>query len=109
MAFGRIGRSWKPPPQLGHTLPSRDDTQVSQNVHSKLQIIASRALGGSDFPQHSQEGRKASLIDISFSHSRIGAPACFANLPTIYVSTPHMTSVNARPTTDTMVCNTDQT
>jgi len=66
MAFGRIGRSWKPPPQLGHTLLSRDNTQASQNVHSKLQIIASRASGGSVFPQHSQEGRKASMIDISF-------------------------------------------
>jgi hypothetical protein len=66
MAFGRIGRGWKPPPQLGHTLLSRDDAQASQNVHSKLQIIASRASGGSAFSQHSQDGRNASMVDISF-------------------------------------------
>src|SRR5471032_2939682 len=107
MAFGRIGRSWKPPPQLGHTLLSRDITQASQNVHSKLQIIASRASGGRDFPQHSHEGRKASMIDISFLHFRVGVSACLAKLPTIYVSTPHMTSVKASPTTETMVCSTD--
>jgi hypothetical protein len=88
---------------------SRDNTQASQNVHSKLQIIASRASGGSAFPQHSQEGRKASMIDISFLQFTVGVPACFANPPTIYVNTPHITSVNARPTTETMVCNTDQT
>ena len=95
-----MGLNWKLPPQLGHTLASRDNAQVSQNVHSKLQIIASRASGGSAFAQYSQVGRRAS-IGISFFS--------FYARPSNYVSTPHMTSVNASPTTDTMVCNTDQT
>ena len=43
---GRTGRGLNPPPQFGHTLPSCS-TQARQNVHSKLQIIASVDAGGS--------------------------------------------------------------
>ncbi len=38
--FGRIGRSVKLPPQFGHT-SFNSVTQSLQNVHSKVQIIAS--------------------------------------------------------------------
>src|SRR5262249_48414166 len=40
---GRIGRDSKPPPQFGQRPPSFVSAQARQKVHSKLQIIASRA------------------------------------------------------------------
>ena len=43
---GRTGRGTKLPPQLGQTPPSLFSTQSRQNVHSKVQIMASVAAGG---------------------------------------------------------------
>ena len=43
---GRTGRGVNPPPQFGHTFSS-SSTHAEQNVHSKLQIIAFAASGGS--------------------------------------------------------------
>jgi hypothetical protein len=44
---GRTGRGVNPPPQFGQTFSSTPATQAAQNVHSKLQIIASVDSGGS--------------------------------------------------------------
>jgi hypothetical protein len=59
--YGRIGRGAKLPPQFGHTPLSRLSTQSRQNVHSKVQIIASVAPGGKSLSQHSQLGRSSSM------------------------------------------------
>jgi hypothetical protein len=59
---GRIGRDVKPPPQFGQTLCSFAATQSAQNVHSKVQIIASVAAGGRSLSQYSQFGRSANAI-----------------------------------------------
>lgn len=56
MAAGRIGRGTKFPPQFGHAPPKIVSVQVAQNVHSKVQIIASRLSGGRSLSQHSQFG-----------------------------------------------------
>jgi hypothetical protein len=61
---GRIGRLPKLPPQFGQTPPSFVSTQSRQNVHSKVQIIASVAAGGRSLSQHSQFGRKASMATL---------------------------------------------
>jgi hypothetical protein len=58
---GRIGRGAKFPPQFGQTPPSFFSTQSRQNVHSKVQIIASVAEGGKSLSQHSQLGRNSSI------------------------------------------------
>jgi len=58
---GRIGRGEKLPPQFGQTPLSRLSTQSRQNVHSKVQIIASGADGGRSLSQHSQLGRSSSM------------------------------------------------
>jgi hypothetical protein len=63
LAFGRIGRGLKPPPQLGQTFASTVSTQVRQKVHSNVQIIASVESGASAAPQASQLGRSSSIID----------------------------------------------
>jgi hypothetical protein len=60
--FGRIGRPQNPPPQFGHTLRKTCSTQLRQNVHSKLQIIASSESGGSGLRQFSQVGRSWSAM-----------------------------------------------
>jgi hypothetical protein len=60
-AAGRIGRDAKLPPQLGQTPCRRLSTQSRQNVHSKVQIMASAACGGSALSQHSQAGRNSSM------------------------------------------------
>jgi len=59
---GRTGRVSKPPPQFGQTFRSTVSTHERQNVHSKLQIIAFVASGGSDVAQFSQMGRSSSII-----------------------------------------------
>ena len=59
---GRIGRGINPPPQLGHTLAKMSVTQRVQNVHSKLQIIASVECGGRSISQHSQLGRISNMV-----------------------------------------------
>ena len=51
-----IGRGSSPPPQFGQRPPSLVSTQSRQNVHSKLQIIASDACGGRSLLEHSQLG-----------------------------------------------------
>ena len=56
---GRTGRGVNPPPQFGHTFSS-SSTHAEQNVHSKLQIIAFAAPGGSAVAQFSQIGRSSS-------------------------------------------------
>ena len=61
IAGGRIGRFSNPPPQLGHTPPSRSSTQCTQNVHSYVQIRASGESGGRSRSQHSQDGRSSSM------------------------------------------------
>src|SRR4051812_24429864 len=58
---GRMGRGQKPPPQLGQTFDSTVSTQLRQNVHSKVQIMASVAAAGSGLSQFSQEGRSSSM------------------------------------------------
>ncbi|MBX9822801.1 MAG: enoyl-CoA hydratase/isomerase family protein [Afipia birgiae] len=56
MAAGLIGRGTKFPPQFGHTLPNTVSAQVTQNVHSNVQITASVLSGGKSLSQHSQFG-----------------------------------------------------
>ena len=58
---GRTGRGTKPPPQLGQTLASTPSTQSAQKVHSKLQMRASVAAGGSALLQCSQVGLSSSI------------------------------------------------
>jgi hypothetical protein len=54
-------RGAKLPPQLGQTPAKRLSAQSRQNVHSKVQIMASAARGGSALSQHSQLGRNSSM------------------------------------------------
>jgi hypothetical protein len=63
-AAGRIGRGAKLPPQFGQTPLSLVSTQSRQNVHSKVQIIASPAAGGKSLSQHSQLGRSSSIASL---------------------------------------------
>ena len=57
---GRIGLGCRFPPQFGQTPCNRPIAQPSQNVHSKVQIIASADSGGKSLSQHSQLGRNSS-------------------------------------------------
>jgi predicted alpha/beta-hydrolase family hydrolase len=60
---GRADRTrGKLPPQFGQRPPSLVSTQSRQNVHSNVQIMASAASGGRSLSQHSQFGRKASMV-----------------------------------------------
>ena len=59
---GRTGRAVKLPPQFGQTPPSFWSTQVLQNVHSNVQIMASAESGGRSLSQHSQFGRISSTL-----------------------------------------------
>lgn len=59
---GRSGRDTNSPPQFGQIPPSTVSTQVAQNVHSKVQILASNDSGGKSLLQHSQFGRNSSII-----------------------------------------------
>jgi len=69
---GRIGRATKLPPQFGQVPPSFVSAQSRQNVHSKVQIMASAAAGGRSLSQHSQLGRRASMqISASMQNSRL--------------------------------------
>ena len=60
-SFGRTGRFSNPPPQLGQTLNKIVSTHSLQNVHSKVQIIASVLLGGNFLPQFSQTGLSSNI------------------------------------------------
>src|SRR5207247_7398699 len=73
LVLGRMGRGANPPPQLGHTSCSTVRTHVWQNVHSKLQIIASVEAGGSGVLQCSQVGLNSSMSDSRLGHGAIGA------------------------------------
>jgi hypothetical protein len=59
---GRCGRDTKSPPQFGQIPSSFESTQVTQNVHSNVQIIASSDSGGKSLLQHSQFGRNSSMM-----------------------------------------------
>ena len=59
--LGLMGRCVKLPPQFGQTSLSISVTQVAQNVHSKVQIMASSASKGKDLLQCSQVGLIASM------------------------------------------------
>jgi len=72
LCAGRTGRAQKPPPQLGHTLPSTVSTQVRQNVHSKVQIMACVESGGNAVSQCSQVGLSSSMQVLFDGRSRIG-------------------------------------
>jgi len=61
LAAGRTGRGAKFPPQFGQTPRSLSSTHSRQNVHSKVQIMASVADGGKSLSQHSQLGRSSSM------------------------------------------------
>jgi hypothetical protein len=58
---GLIGRAVRLPPQFGQRPRSLFSTHSRQNVHSKVQIIASAASGGRSLLQHSQLGRNSSI------------------------------------------------
>jgi hypothetical protein len=59
---GRRGRTVNSPPQFGHSLASFNVTQSTQNVHSKVQMRASVDSFGRSRLQHSQLGRRASIV-----------------------------------------------
>jgi hypothetical protein len=59
---GRRGRTTNSPPQLGQIPWSLVVAQSLQNVHSKLQIVASVEPGGRSLLQHSQLGRSSSML-----------------------------------------------
>ena len=61
IAGGRIGRRTSSPPQLGQMPSNTSSAQSAQNVHSYVQILASRLSGGRSRSQHSQFGRSASI------------------------------------------------
>ena len=58
---GRTGRRENSPPQFGQAPPKMFAAQSAQNVHSKVQIIASRECGGRSLSQHSQFGLSSSI------------------------------------------------
>ncbi len=60
-AAGRMGRSEKLPPQLGHTPFNTPSTHALQKVHSNVQIMALADSGGKSVSQHSQFGRSSSI------------------------------------------------
>jgi hypothetical protein len=59
--FGRVGRFSNPPPQLGQTFSRTFSTHCAQNVHSKVQIMASFESFGKLLPQFSQHGLISSI------------------------------------------------
>ena len=60
--FGLVGRFSSPPPQFGQTLCRIFVTHSKQNVHSKVQIIASSLSLSNDLPQFSQFGLISSIL-----------------------------------------------
>jgi hypothetical protein len=61
-AFGRVGLFSKPPPQFGQTFCNIFSTHGAQNVHSKVQIIASFESFGKLLPQFSQHCLISNII-----------------------------------------------
>ena len=74
-AAGRLGLRTNSPPQFGHVLLSLFSTHPAQNVHSKVQIRASRLSLGRSRSQHSQLGRRLSILNLSFFRSLISDTA----------------------------------
>src|ERR1700733_6740702 len=68
---GRMGRATRFPPQFGQRPPSVVSVQSWQNVHSKLQIMASAASAGRSLLQHSQLGLSSSIF-VSPDGQRLG-------------------------------------
>src|SRR3984885_2194313 len=68
---GRMGRATRFPPQFGQRPPSVVSVQSRQNVHSKLQIMASAASAGRSLLQHSQLGLISSIF-VSPDGQRLG-------------------------------------
>jgi hypothetical protein len=64
---GLTGRGAKFPPQFGQTKSSFVSTQSRQNVHSKVQIIASSESTGNSLLQHSQFGLISNILIPPFS------------------------------------------
>ncbi len=56
-----MGRGIKSPPQFGQTPNNISSTHDAQNVHSKLQIIASFESFANGFLQFSQFGRISNI------------------------------------------------
>jgi hypothetical protein len=52
-----IGRGSRFPPQFGQTFFNSPIAQSGQNAHSKLQIMADEASGGTSTPPRSHKGR----------------------------------------------------
>jgi hypothetical protein len=71
---GLTGRAVKSPPQFGQTEFNFVSTQSRQNVHSKVQIIASGESTGKSLLQHSQFGFNFNIFFMfpfySFSRAR---------------------------------------
>ena len=61
MAAGLIGRTTKPPPQLGQTPFRTASAHVAQKVHSKVQMRASALSGDRSTSQHSQLGLRINI------------------------------------------------
>jgi hypothetical protein len=59
---GRMGLRSSSPPQFGQMPFSLSSAQLWQNVHSNEQMRASIDAGGKSTLQHSQPGRRASMV-----------------------------------------------
>lgn len=59
---GLIGLGTKFPPQFGHTPCNGPSTQLTQKVHSKVQMRAISEAGGKSQSQRSQFGLSSSMI-----------------------------------------------
>jgi hypothetical protein len=59
---GRRGRRTNSPPQLGQVPPKGPSAHATQKVHSNEQMRASRDSGGRSLLQHSQLGRRSSIV-----------------------------------------------
>jgi hypothetical protein len=57
----RVGRGRSSPPQFGQLPSSSPSAQEAQNVHSKLQILASGESGPSAAPHRSHDVRISSI------------------------------------------------
>src|ERR1700733_4434939 len=68
---GRMGRTTRFPSQFGQRPPSVVSVQSRQNVHSKLQIMASEASAGRSLLPHSQLGLISSIF-VSPDGQRLG-------------------------------------
>src|SRR6202030_2543912 len=68
---GRMGRTTRFPPQFGQRPPGVVSVQSRQNVHSKLQIMASAASAGRSLLQHSQLGLSSNIF-VSPDGQRLG-------------------------------------